>query len=320
VKRILITGSNGFIGLNLCQRLSELQYDLICPLRSAKASSQMPDSFCAKKIIVGDIGPDTEWNDALKNVDTVIHLAARVHVLAEKEADPLRAFRGVNVDGTKRLASAAYAEGVKRFIYISSIGVNGQTTGPQPFTEACTPQPYDPYTLSKWEAEQALQDIAQETGLEIVILRPPLVYGENAPGNFSRLIKLVDSGIPLPLGSVNNRRSFVYVDNLVDAIVHCIEHPAAVGQTFLVSDGQDVSTPGFIRLIAHSMGREPRLIPFPPRLLKTMGRLLGKESEIDRLIGSLVLDISKIRRELDWTPPCTMEQGLRKAVEGNLQS
>lgn len=266
-------------------------------------------------VTVGDIGPKTDWTEALEGLYAVVHLAARVHVMRETAADSLSEFRRVNVEGTARLGRMAASAGVKRMIYISSIGVNGKSTQGHPFTEEDAPNPYDPYTISKWEAEQALRQASKDTGLEIVILRPPLVYGPCAPGNFGRLMGLVQTGLPLPLGSVKNIRSFIYISNLVDAIVTCVSHPRAANETFLVSDGQDISTPEFIRMIAFAMGNKPRLLPFPPALLKVLGKFVGKSEEIERLIGSLFVDNSKIRNLLNWKPPFTTEEGIEETVK-----
>ncbi len=265
--------------------------------------------------VVGDLLPDTDWSEALVGVDVVIHAAARVHVMKENAVDPLAAFRLVNVAGTERLASMAARAGVRRFVFLGSIGVNGNMTHEQPFTEEDKPRPYIPYTLSNLEAEQVLKEISARTGTEVVIIRSPLVYGPFNPGNFLRLLNLIDRGLPLPLASVGNRRSLIYLENMVDAIITCINHPKAAGQTYLVSDGEDVSTPELIRRVAAALGRPARLFPFPPSLMRFAGRLTGKSEAVDRLFGSLVVDSSKIRRELGWKPPYTVEQGLKETGE-----
>lgn len=228
--------------------------------------------------------------------------------------DPLSAFRQINVAGTERLARMAAINGVKRFVYVSSIKVNGEGCE-KPFTEHDIPAPDDPYGVSKWEAEQTLHKVADDTGLEVVILRPPLVYGLEVKANFLSLLKLFDRAIPMPLSSINNLRSLICVENLVDAIITCITHPKAVGQTYLVSDGKDVSTPELIRRAAAALGRPARLFPFPPSLMRFVGKLFGKSDAVERLIGSLTIDSSKIRRELGWKPPYTMEQGLKETAE-----
>jgi len=313
VHSILVTGASGFVGRVLCPELSDRKYDVIGAFRSTDKFTGFKDTM--ECIAVGDIGPDTDWTQALSGVELVIHLAARAHVLREHTTYSLSEFSKVNVAGTEKLARDIVSNGVKRLIYISSIGVNGNNTSGSPFTEEMLPHPYDPYTKFKWEAEQLLHNIAQETGLNIVIVRPPLVYGPNAPGNFARLLTLVKSNIPLPFGSINNSRSFIYVRNLVDAIVTCTNYPKAAGETYLVSDGQDVSTPELIRMIAGAMGKKAKLFPCPLSLLKMIGKVAGKSDEIERLTGSLQIDTAKIRRELSWTPPFTMEQGLRKTAD-----
>jgi nucleoside-diphosphate-sugar epimerase len=268
-----------------------------------------------EKFPIGDIGPETKWNDALAGVDSVVHLAARAHIMNDEVADPLAEYRRVNVDGTRNLARQAAAAGVKRFIFISSIGVNGNINT-RPFTEDDTPNPAELYAQSKWEAEQGLWEIQRETGMELVIIRPPLVYGPSAPGNFGSLLKWVEKGIPLPLGAVHNRRSLVALDNLVDFIITCIDHPAAANQTFLVADGEDLSTTELLRRVGRAMGKPVRLIPVPMGLLQAGARLLGKQEMARRLCGSLQVDIAKARTMLSWKPPVAVDEGLRRAVAG----
>lgn len=266
---------------------------------------------------VGDIGPATDWTTVLNGVDCVVHLAARAHVMDDSAPEPLAAYREVNVAGTRRLAEQAAAAGVRRLVMVSSIKVNGERTAPgAPFLFSDPPAPEDAYGLSKWEAEQALWLVAAETGLEVVVVRPPLVYGPGARGNFQRLLRWVARGLPLPLGAVENRRSLVALDNLVDLLRVCIDHPAATGQTFLVSDGEDLSTPELIRRLAAAMGRKPRLLPVPPALLRLGGWLLGRSGEVARLLGSLQVDIAHTREILGWTPPISVQEGLRRTVEG----
>jgi nucleoside-diphosphate-sugar epimerase len=263
---------------------------------------------------IGNIGPETNWADALTGIEAVVHLAARVHVLKESARNPLAEFRLVNVAGTERLARMAALAGVRRLIYVSSIKVNGEYAHESPFTETGAPAPQDAYGLSKWEVEQVLLKIAAETGLEVVIVRPPLVYGPGVGGNFLRMMEWVNRGFPLPLGSIRNSRSLVYLGNLVDALVTCVAHPRAAGKTFLVSDGEDVSTPELIRRLARAMERRPCLAPFPPTLLRFAGLFTGKSAEVDRLLGSLRIDSSRIRQELEWVPPFSMAQGLRETA------
>ena len=265
---------------------------------------------------VGDIGPDTVWTQALSDVSVVMHLAARVHVMKDYARDPLNEFRRVNVAGTARLARSAAAAGVERIVFASSVKVNGEVTGSDTsgrnlaFVEESEPAPQDEYGQSKWEAEQVLHRVGGETGLEVVIVRSPLVYGPRVRGNFLRLLRAIQTGIPIPLGCVRNTRSFIYLGNLIDAMAMCVFHPKAAGRTFLVSDGDDVSTPELVRRVASVLGRSVRLIPVPVGLLHLVGLLTGKSAAVDRLVSSLVIDGSRIRRELGWEPPYTMWQGL----------
>jgi len=264
--------------------------------------------------MVGNIGPETDWSEALDGIDGIVHLAARVHVMRESAADPLAVFRQVNVVGTERLARQAAEAGVKRMVYLSSVKVNGEG-GYNPYTEMDKPEPQDPYAVSKWEAEEVLKKVAAETGLEIVILRPPLVYGQGVKANFLRLLKLIHKGIPLPLANINNCRSFIFLGNLIDAIIICMTHPNAAGKAYLVSDGDDVSTSELIRRIAYSMGRPARLYFIPSGFIQLAARLSGKSAIVDRLVSSLTVNISKIQRDLNWNPPYTMDEGLKETAE-----
>lgn len=253
----------------------------------------------------------------MRDVDVVTHLAARVHVMHDEASDPLEEFRKVNVAGTENLARQAAKAGVKRLVYVSSIKVNGEATREGgKFSECDMPSPQDPYGISKCEAEQVLHCVAKETGLEIVIVRPPLVYGPGVKGNFAQMLKVLARGIPLPLASVDNKRSLVYVGNLVDALILCATHPAAVGQTYLVNDGEDISTSDLLRRLSVEMGHPARLFPCPKALLKLAGLLTGRADQVERLLGSLQVDSSKIRRELGWQPPYALEQGLRVTADG----
>jgi nucleoside-diphosphate-sugar epimerase len=305
--RFLITGVNGFVGLSLCTELMRRGLQVRGATRSR---CELPSGVEAT--IVGAINDETIWADALHDVDVVIHLAARVHVMSDESSDPLAEFRKVNVAGTEHLARAAAANGVRRFVYVSSIKVNGEVTSERgKFSESDVPDPQDSYGISKMEAEQALHRVAAETGLEVVIVRPPLVYGANVKGNFALMLKVLARGVPLPLASVHNQRSLIYVGNLVDALILCAMHPAAAGQTYLVSDSEDVSTPDLLRQLSEAMDHPARLFHCPQALLKLIGRLTGKSDQIGRLLGSLQVDSSKICRELDWVPPYTLQQGLR---------
>ena len=311
--KIAVTGASGFIGVALTNKLYEKGYDVRGIVRANERTLNRNSRL--EIFAVGEINSDTNWGDALKGIDVVIHLASRAHKLIDASVNLLAEYRIVNADGTQRLAEMSAGAGVKRLIFISTVKVNGEKTGKHQFTERDTPSPHDDYSTSKWEAEQALHNISDATGLEIVILRSPLVYGQGVKANFLRLLDMVNRNIPLPLSMVSNKRSMIYIGNLVDAIIRCIEHPDAVNKTFLVSDGQDVSTPELIRMIAGAMGKKAKLFPCPLSLLKMIGKVAGKSDEIERLTGSLQIDTAKIRRELSWTPPFTMEQGLRKTAD-----
>ncbi len=259
---------------------------------------------------VGDIGPGTRWNGALRDVGAVVHLAARVHVMAQSGSGASAEYQRVNTVGTERLALAAAETGVRRFVFLSTVKVHGEATGARAFTESDPPLPQDAYARSKWEAEQALRRIGARTGMEVVILRPPLVYGPGVKANFFSLLQAIARGLPLPIGAIDNRRSLIFVGNLADAIVKCIEHPAAAGGTFLVRDGEDLSTPELARRLARALDVRPRLLSVPPSWLSFGGWLTGRRDAVDRLIGSLAVDDSKIRAALGWGPPYTLDEGL----------
>jgi nucleoside-diphosphate-sugar epimerase len=302
---ILVTGASGFVGRTLLPLLQSAGNRVRGAVRREHLFPGGVESC-----VVGDVGPATDWHEALTGMDAVVHLAARVHVMHDAESDPIAAFRAVNVAGTEHLARSAATAGVRRFIYLSSVKVNGEATTEQPFREMDAPAPEDAYGVSKWEAELALHRVALETGLEVAIIRPPLVYGPGVGANFLRLVRALDRGLPMPLGSLSNRRSLIYVGNLVDAIIACLENPAAAGKTYLVSDGEDLSTPELVRGIASALDRPARLIPVPPALLRLGGRLLGKGKEVDRLLGSLTVDSGAICSDLGWAPPFSLTQGL----------
>lgn len=308
--RFLVTGANGFVGQYLCAELLRQGHTVRAAVRSA---SQFSDNI--EVIVVGTIDGKTNWADALRDVDTVIHLAARVHVMKDTATDPLAEFLKTNLEGSSNLARQAAAAGVKRLVYVSSIKVNGeQTTETQPFTESDKPDPQDAYAISKWQAEQALQRIAQETGLEVVIVRPPLVYGPGVKGNFIRLLATIDKGIPLPLASVRNKRSLIYLGNIVDALIACASHPNAAGKTYLVRDGEDISSPELVRQIGMALGKPARLFPVPIALLRGLGRLFGKSEAVERIAGSLCVNADLISKELGWKPMFTLKQGLQATM------
>lgn len=310
IMNILITGSNGFVGSHLARELRKQdQYNV----RGAIRQSSDISVFDVDTTVVGNINADTEWTSALYNVDVVVHTAARVHIMSDAADDPLTNFRIVNVAGTLNLARQAAALGIRRFVFMSSIKVNGeQTHSGIYFTANDIPAPEDPYGISKFEAEQGLLAIAAETGMEVVIIRPPLVYGPGVKGNFASLIRLVEKGIPLPLGAIHNQRSLVALDNLIDLVVTCMEHPAAANEVFLASDGQDLSTNELLRSIAKAMGKSSRLFPVPASLLLLGATLLGRKPEAQRLLGSLQVDIAKAQNMLAWEPPFSVEEGLKR--------
>jgi len=315
---ILVTGATGFVGRHLCSRLKDEGRAVRCSVRNQFSIEN--------SVVVGDIGPDTQWGEALADVDIVIHLAARVHIMKDTISDPLAEFRLVNVDATLNLARQAAVAGVKRFIFLSSVKVNGEETLPHPnplpegegmtacFTEQDTPAPQDPYGISKHEAEDGLRRLAEETGMEVVIIRSPLVYGPGVKGNFASMMRWVGKGIPLPLGAIRNQRSLVAIDNLVDFIIVCIDHPKAANQTFLVADGEDLSTTELLRRVGQAMDKPARLVPVPAGMLKFGAALLGKKDVAQRLCGNLQVDISKAREVLGWKPVVSVEEGLGKAA------
>jgi nucleoside-diphosphate-sugar epimerase len=260
-------------------------------------------------VVLHDRSTEREANEALQGVQVVVHLAARVHVMVDEASNPLQEFQRVNVDWTERLAARAAAQGVLRFVYLSSVKVNGEQTV-VPFTEQDPPKPQDPYGVSKWEAEQALVRVSTQTGMETVVVRSPLVYGPGVRGNFLQLLNILQRGIPLPLASIRNQRSLVYLGNLVDALARCIQDPRAAGRTYLVRDGEDLSTPELVRRLSVAMGSRVCLWPCPTSFLYLMGQVAGKRGMIDRLVGSLQVNSSKIQTELDWHPPFTVDAGL----------
>lgn len=309
-QRILLTGATGFVGTAIQQRIiTDSQYNITIAVRRAVNASPT-----VRAVQVTELTAETDWSEALQDVNLVVHAAARAHVMRDEVADPLAEYRKVNVEGTLNLARQAAAAGAKRFVFISSIGVNGNINT-APFTADDEAKPAEIYAQSKWEAEQGLWQIARETGLELVIIRPPLVYGPDAPGNFGSLVRWIAKGLPLPLGAIHNKRSLVSLDNLVDLIVTCLDHPAAANQVFLAGDGEDVSTTDLLRGVAQAMGKPARLLPVPVGLLQLGATLLGKKAMAQRLLGSLQVDITKNRDVLGWQPPLTVAEGLARCFE-----
>ena len=302
---VLVTGASGFVGRALCDRLREAHYRVVPALR---LDNGMPGA-----VAVGDISATTDWGVALAGCDAVVHLAGCAPIPGKEGPDQHGLYRKINTEAALNLARQAAEAGVRRFVYLSTIKVNGEGRN-APYRETDDPAPKNAYAVSKWEAEQGLREIGEGTRMEIVILRPPLVYGPGVKANFRQLMDAVRKGQPLPVGSIENRRSLLYVGNLVDAIRLCIEHPQAAGQTFLLDDGQPVSTPELVRRLARAMGRPVRMIAVPVALLRLMGALLGKRASVARLTGSLFVDGSLIRSLLGWQPPYSMEDGLAQTV------
>jgi nucleoside-diphosphate-sugar epimerase len=306
--KVLITGGTGFVGQHLVSALIQRSLPYVIAVRTQAENSAHP-SF----ISLGDINAHTAWSQALEGVTDVIHLAARVHITHETSSDAYAAFRSVNTEGTLNLARQAAAAGVRRFVFLSSVKVNGEGS-PHAYRETDTPAPEDAYAVSKWEAEQGLWEISAETGMQIVILRIPLVYGPGVGANFLQLLKAVNKAWPLPLGAILNQRSLLYIGNLVDAILAVLEHPDAANKLYLLSDGQDVSTSQLVECIAQALNKSPRLFSLPQGLIRAAAGVLGKSSAVDRLFGSLYLDSSKFRQDLGWVPPFSLQEGLNETA------
>lgn len=305
--RVLVTGATGFVGSALVKRLAgEPRFSTRAAVRGDAPT--LPSNV---ERAVGDMDASWNWRPALEGVATVVHLAARVHVMHDRAADPVAEYRRVNVAGTENLARQAMEAGVRRFVLLSSVKVNGESGA---YVESDAPAPTDPYGISKLEAEVAVRTIARGTSMDVTIIRAPLVYGPGVGANFRMLIRAVESGIPLPLGAVKNRRSLVALDNLVDFIIASMQHLAAANEIFFVSDGEDLSTPDLVRRLARAMRRPARLLPVPPAALEMAAALAGRRNVVQRLIGSLSVDISKARQQLAWSPPFSVDEGLRRAL------
>ncbi|WP_295748112.1 SDR family oxidoreductase [Undibacterium sp.] len=312
---ILLTGATGFVGHGLLKQALLQSIDVCCVSRKPMQSISGTGGSM-RNIVMPELAPDTDWSTALSDINSVIHCAARVHVMQETSADPISLFRRVNVDATLNLARQAALAGVRQFIFISSVKVNGEQTAPgQPYNEESQPQPEDAYGISKHEAELALLELGRNTGMAITIIRPPLVYGPGVRANFLSLLQSVRRGLPLPLGRIHNKRSFVYLENLVSLVLCCLNNPQAYNQVFLASDDEDLSTTELLQACALALGVRSRLIPFPASVLSYAARLLGKKSMADRLCQSLQVDISKAKQILGWTPPYTVAQGLLATVK-----
>ncbi|MEX1214267.1 UDP-glucose 4-epimerase family protein [Saccharospirillum sp.] len=304
---VLLTGATGFLGSRIIGQIAK--HDGLVLTSVSRRPVNNHDNY----VVVAELGPGTDWKGALADQQVVIHTAARAHIMKDEVADPLAKYRKVNVEGTLNLARQAAAAGTSRFIFISSIKVNGERTiQGRPFTAEDSPAPEDAYGISKLEAEQGLRELASETGMEVVIIRPPLVYGPGVKGNFASMIRLVEKGLPLPLGAIHNKRSLVALDNLVDLIITCLDHPAAANQVFLAGDDEDLSTTELLRAVAGAMGKPARLVPVHAGLLMSGATLLGKKAVAQRLLGSLQVDISKARNLLGWTPPLSVAEGLKR--------
>jgi len=304
--KVLVTGANGLVGRALCSVLDQTEHQVVRAVRT---------STTPWEVAVGELNEDTDWNEALgQNTDVVVHLAAQVPEMDSASRSLGDRYTEVNTLGTGNLARRCAQHGVKRFIFVSTAKVLGEGKS-EPYQDTDLAVPADAYAISKWDAEQALWQVAAETGMEVVVLRPPLVYGPGVKGNFLRLMQAIDKRRPLPLGGIQNQRSLIYLGNLVDVIRLCLTHPKAAGKAFLVSDGDDVSTPELVRRIAAALGRRPFLLPVPASWMRWAGRVLGKQAAFDRLLGSLCVDISPLRQELGWTPPYTMQAGLEATAQ-----
>lgn len=311
-RAVLVTGATGFVGRATIAHLFSEGWKVRAAVREMPAADMCDVRVDWRR--VGAISGETDWTDFVAGCEAVVHLAARVHMMDQQSGSSLEQYRRTNVAATRALAEAAAKGGVRRMLFLSSLKVNGEGRE-LPYNETDAPAPADYYAVSKCEAEVALHEVAAESGMEVVILRPPLVYGPGVKANFLRLFHSVDAGIPMPIASIANQRSLVYLGNLVDAIAHCLRAPQAAGQTYLVSDGQDVSTPELVRAMARALQRPVRSLPCPVLLLRFLGKVLGREKVIDRLVGSLFVDSTRIRQDLKWVPPFTLDQGLKETAD-----
>jgi nucleoside-diphosphate-sugar epimerase len=308
MNRVLVTGATGFIGSTLCAILS----DSGCMVRAALRKDRTLPT--AEKIVVGDISSETAWGDALENIDCVVHIAARAHVLQAAGRTP-ESYIETNARGTRCLAKAAAEHRIRKFIYLSSVKVNGEWTEGRAYAASDEPHPQDAYAVSKWLGERYLMEFAAKVPMHAIVIRSPLVYGPGVQANFLRLLRWVDSGWPIPLGSVRNARSLVSVWNLCDLLATLARNAAATGGTWMVSDGEDLSTPELLRRIARALGRRPRLLPVPVAVLRRCASLLGRQAELSRLCGSLTVDLTPTRNELGWSPPVSVDEGLSRTVD-----
>ncbi len=311
-ERVLVTGADGFVGRYVCRKLISSGFIPHAGVRTLQLWPELQRVVpgLTEHSLLGDLSADPELRSPLNGVSVVVHLAARVHVMKESARDPLQEYRRVNVDGTRSIALAAIAAGVRRFIFVSTVKVQGESTSQKPFREDMAPHPEDAYAVSKLEAEEALRTIAAESGLEVVIVRPPLVYGPGVRGNFLRLMKFVDRALPLPWPKSGNCRSMIGADNLADFLVRCVDHPKAAGQRFLVKDSEDISTRELVARLARCLARPVRLVPVPEALVRLAARLTFKEEAANRVLDSLVIDSRRAQQELQWTPPVTLDDGL----------
>lgn len=319
--RVLVTGATGFVGRVVCRHLLDRGFAVRACLQHGEERSLL--THLRGPIVchyLGDIGANPHWEEPIEGVDAIVHLAARVHIMHDHAVDPREAYQRVNVHGTEVLARAAAEQGVRRLVFVSTAKVNGESTSERRFSEGDPPNPQDPYAVSKWEAEEALRFVAANTGLEIVIVRPPLVYGPGVRANFLRLMRLVELGVPLPLPDTKNRRSLIGVENLADFLVRCVSHLGAANETLMVSDGEDVSTRELIDRLARALGRSARFLPVPEFAARLAARFVGKEAAVNRLLGSLAINSDKARLRLGWKPPFTLDSGLAATAHWYLDS